>query len=82
MSKKKDNNDLHLYVVNQIGFHLAARTFVQLNVKTNIVMYSMDPVYMDALIKALSQLTVLVFLKLQITNLECVNVNKPVTFTI
>lgn len=67
------------------GFHLAASTPVNLNVKTNTVTHLMDPVYMDAMIQTLSQLIALVFIyffKLEITNLKCAVLKDSVIFTI
>lgn len=50
---------LESWVVTLQGFHLAASTPVNLNVKTNTVTHLMDPVYMDAMIQTLSQLIAL-----------------------
>lgn len=64
--------------MDQIGFHPAASTSVHLNVKTNTVTLSMDHVYMDihgcSDPNALTIDCIGIFLKLQITNLECINI--------
>lgn len=77
-------NCLHLQVVTPLGIHPAADYCVQINVKTITVTHLMDPVFMDALIQTLSQLTALVFFQLQKANLECVicYINKSLIFTI